>query len=654
MFDMLKLKEYDVGPFFPSAPVSSPKVSPDGGRILYVKSVLYLDEERQDSHIWMIPSDGGDSLQVTVGNGNDSNPRWSPNGETIYFLSNRTISGEQGKKKNRLWSLSLKGGEATLVAETPNNISNPKVSPDGKKILFQSRINEDTESPETIKEGALWITKLRWKMNGQPYYPYTRTQVFVVDSKGGNPVQLTEGPFDASSPDWSPDSSKIAYVANPSESDYSRIRDVYVISTDGGEARKITSGKSLISCVAWSPDGKLLAYGGRVPTDPKYPEYGNTDVWIIPVEGGEARNITKEFDRTVGAYGSEVIYSGDGAIYFRAPDRGCWNVYKVHPDGEGVVPVIEGKQTVGAFNLSKDSSVIAYTLTTTTWPLELYVKKSGVSKQLTNVNADLMAGWKISAPEDFWYTASDGVKVHGWMVKPLNYVEGEKYPLILKIHGGPHSQYCYRLGTMELDIQNMARQGYAVIYTNPRDSTGYGEEFAGIIEGDWGSRDYQDLMEAVDYVIETYSFIDKERLGVTGGSFGGFMCNWVITHTDRFKAAVTTMSISNWHSQIGTGDVSWGHSGIGNYREPWEIPEKYLKHLPLTYIENVKTPLLMMAGEYDLRCPVSQSDQLFYALKRLKKEVEYIRFKNENHMITKYSNKAYRTRHILRWFEKHL
>jgi len=207
---------------------------------------------------------------------------------------------------------------------------------------------------------------------------------------------------------------------------------------------------------------------------------------------------------------------------------------------------------------------------------------------------------------------------------------------------------------MELDIQNMAMHGYTVIYTNPRDSTGYGEEFAGVIEGDWGSRDYQDLMEAVDYVLETYPYIDHDRLGVTGGSFGGFMTNWIITHTDRFKAAVTTMSISNWHSQIGTGDVSWGHSGIGNYREPWEIPEKYLKHSPLTYIENVTTPVLMMAGEYDLRCPVSQSDQLFYALKRLKKTVEYLRFKDENHGLTKYSNRKYRSKHILRWFEKYL
>jgi len=651
---MLKLKDYELGPDFPRAPVSSPTVSPDGEKILYVKGEVYPEEERQESHIWMVSTNGGDSTQITLGNGNDSNPKWSPDGKTIYFLSNRTVSGEKGKRKNRLWALPLTGGEASLIAEAENSISNPHVSPDGEKILFQSRINEDSECPENIKEGALWITKLRWKMNGQPYYPYTRMHIFVVPSKGGDIVQLTKGPYDASSPSWSPDSSQVAYLANKEESDYIRIRDVYVVPVEGGTARKVTNGEYLISSVAWSPDGKLLAYGGRKPTDPKYPAYGNTDIWMIPVEGGAVRNITSEFDRTVGAYGSQLIYGGDGALYFRAPDMGMWNVYKVHPDGGGVQAVIEGKQTVGAFGLSNDSSVIAYTLTTTTWPLELYAKANGGNKQLTNVNTDLMASWKISPPEEFWFTASDGVKVHGWIVKPWDYVEGEKYPLILKIHGGPHSQYCYRLGSMELDIQNMAMHGYTVIYTNPRDSTGYGEEFAGVIEGDWGSRDYQDLMEAVDYVLETYPYIDHDRLGVTGGSFGGFMTNWIITHTDRFKAAVTTMSISNWHSQIGTGDVSWGHSGIGNYREPWEIPEKYLKHSPLTYIENVTTPVLMMAGEYDLRCPVSQSDQLFYALKRLKKTVEYLRFKDENHGLTKYSNRKYRSKHILRWFEKYL
>jgi acylaminoacyl-peptidase len=651
---MLKLEEYDVEPLLHREPVSDPQVSPDGSRVLYVLSQVHPDDERSESHIWMIPVEGGEPRQFTSCNGNDSSPRWSPEGEVIYFLSTRLASGEREEKRNRLWAIPAGGGEARLIAETENSIMEPKVSPDGGRILFLSRIDEDSEVPENPLEDALWITKLRYKMNGQPFFPYTRTQLFVVDAGGGEPRQLTSGPYDVSSPDWSPDGSEIVFLANKEEGDYNRIRDIYVISSDGETLRKVTEQKDLISSVAWSPGGGYLAYGGRLPKDPKYPGYGINDVWIISTKGGKARNLSADFDRTTGAYGSNVVWGGDRAIYIRAPDRGSWNVYRVGADGGGVEAVIEGKQTVGAFSLSQDASVIVYTATNMTWPLEVYVKNESGTRRLTNVNAELMEKWRISKPEEFWFTASDGVKVHGWMVKPRDYEEGKRYPLILKIHGGPHSQFCYRLGTMEHDAQILARHGYAVIYTNPRDSIGYGDEFSSMAEGAWGGRDYQDLMEAVDHTLETFPFVDPERLGVTGGSFGGFMTNWVISHTDRFKAAVTTMSVCNWISQIGVGDVSWGHSGVGSEREPWEVPDRYMEMSPLTYVADIKTPVLIMAGEKDLRCPVSQSDQLFYALKRLKREVEYIRFAGEPHGIVKPSNRVYRSRHIVRWFERYL
>ena len=259
---MLRLKDYEVGPSLASAPVSDPAISLDGEKILYVRTEVIPEEEQQESHVWMVPFGDGAPILLTVGDGSDSSPRWHPDGKTVYFLSNRTLSGEKGKRKNRLWVLTLDGGEAKLVAEVKNNITAPKVSPDGSRILFQSRANENTESPEEEKEGALWITKLRWKMNGQSYYPYTRNHLFVVPSLGGKPVQLTEGPFDVSFPNWSPDSSMIAYVANPEKSDHSRIKDVYITSVDGEETKKVTDSKSIISSVAWSPDGKLLAYGG--------------------------------------------------------------------------------------------------------------------------------------------------------------------------------------------------------------------------------------------------------------------------------------------------------------------------------------------------------------------------------------------------------
>jgi len=229
--------------------------------------------------------------------------------------------------------------------------------------------------------------------------------------------------------------------------------------------------------------------------------------------------------------------------------------------------------------------------------------------------------------------------------------------MILEIHGGPHGAYGFNLGTAEHEFQLLAKNGYAVMYTNPRDSIGYGEEFGGIAEGTWGGRDWDDLMEAVDYVLKNNDYVDIDRLGVAGGSFGGFMTNWTIGHTDRFKAAVTMRSVCNWYSQVGYSDVSWGYSGIGNYREPWEIPEKYLKHSPITYADKMTTPLLIIHSEFDYRCPIPEGEQLYYALKRLKRDVEYIRFAKNSHGLSRGGKPSHRTarlRHILRWFDKYL
>jgi len=229
--------------------------------------------------------------------------------------------------------------------------------------------------------------------------------------------------------------------------------------------------------------------------------------------------------------------------------------------------------------------------------------------------------------------------------------------MILEIHGGPHGAYGFKLGTAEHEFQLLARNGYVVVYTNPRDSVGYGEEFAGIAEGSWGGRDFRDLMQAVDHVLKTYPFIDVERLGVAGGSFGGFMTNWTVGHTDRFKAAVTMRSVCNWYSQVGTSDVSWGHTGVGAGDEPWEIPERYLELSPITYADKINTPLLIIHSEYDYRCPLSEGEQLYYAMKRQKKETEFIRFANNSHGLGRTGKPSLRTerlRHIVRWFDRYL
>jgi dipeptidyl aminopeptidase/acylaminoacyl peptidase len=652
---MLKLKKYDVEPLVHGSPVSDPQISPDGSKILFVRSIVKIEEDGYESHIWVISTDGGAPRQFTFCDGNDTAPVWSHDGETIYFTSTRAHGGEG--KHPRIWVMPTGGGEARCLFEAKSAVRDLKLSPDGRRVLFLFRVEEESETPEEKVGDVMWITKLRYRMDGTGYYPYTRSHLFTVSAEGGEPKQLTSGPFDVSSADWSPDGGEIAYVANTEDGDYTRIRDIFIIPSEGGSPRKLTDGRTMISSVAWSPDGDLLAYTGRVPVDPEHPMYGSTDIWVMPPGGGEARNLTSAFDRTVGAYDSSVFWGDAGQIYFRAPSHGAYNLYMVGVESGNVEPVIEGKRTLASFSLCADSSRIAFDATDATWPQEVWVHDAGGSRRLTSLNSEVMEFWKISEPEEFWFTASDGVEVQGWIVRPWGYEEGKKYPMILEIHGGPHGAYGFKLGTAEHEFQLLARNGYAVVYTNPRDSVGYGEEFAGIAEGSWGGRDFRDLMQAVDHVLKTYPFIDEERLGVAGGSFGGFMTNWTVGHTDRFKAAVTMRSVCNWYSQIGTSDVSWGHTGVGAGDEPWEIPERYLELSPITYADKINTPLLIIHSEYDYRCPLSEGEQLYYAMKRQKKETEFIRFANNSHGLGRTGKPSLRTerlRHIVRWFDRYL
>jgi dipeptidyl aminopeptidase/acylaminoacyl peptidase len=340
------------------------------------------------------------------------------------------------------------------------------------------------------------------------------------------------------------------------------------------------------------------------------------------------------------------------------PHHGTTHIHAIGLLG-GVEQVTEGEIDIGSFTLDGSGTRFAFNASDAIAPSELFVLDEG-QRRLTEMNKGILKKLRISSPEEFWFTASDGVEVQGWIVKPRDYREGEKYPTCIQIHGGPRGAYGFKLGSAEHEFQVLADHGYAVVYTNPRASIGYGEQFAGLISGAWGERDYRDIMEATDHVIENFGYVDPERLGVLGGSYGGFMTNWIIGHTDRYKAAVTMRCISNWYSFHGTSDIGWmtlpTHELL-NGKDPWDDPELCMEKSPITYVRNMTTPVLIIHSEEDHRCPMEQGEQLYIALKKLDRTTEFVRFPGEPHGLSrngKPKHRKERLQHVVRWFDRYL
>jgi dipeptidyl aminopeptidase/acylaminoacyl peptidase len=637
--------------------VSDPQISPDGKRILFTVTTVNEKEDGYDSHIWEVSSSGGKPKQFTFGSGRDSNSLWSPDGKNILFLSSR------GKEKGVLpWVISAEGGEARLICSESKRIEKPVWSPDGKNILFLARVRADEKPKSDVKV----IRKLVYKANAVGFFHDSRFHLFVAGIDGGKSKQLTQGEFDVVSADWSPNGTDITFVANMTdEQDYTLIKDVWVISSKGGKPKKLTNGKWQIDSVSWSPDGKRVAFLGREIPSEKFIVQKNPKLWIMSSEGGAAVNVTDSFDEWIVPFHSCIpgwseppTWDPDSNnLYFKANEKGTLHIYKVSIKDHKVRKVTDGKMNVGSFSLSRDGSKMAFDASESIRLSEVWIHDEKVDRRLTDINGPILKGMKVSSPEEFWFTASDGIKIQGWIMKPVGFREGRKYPTILEIHGGPYGAFGY---SFSHEFQVFASNGFAVVYTNPRSSLGYGEKFSAQA-GHWGERDYVDIMEAVDYVEKTFPFVDSKRLGVTGGSYGGYMTNWIVGHTDRFKAAIAERSISNWYSFHGAGDIGampWLPThDIGLGKNPWDALELYFEKSPISYVKNVKTPLMIITSDEDWDCTIDQSEQMFVALKKLKKEVELIIFPGENHNLSRTGKPGHRVEryeHMLRWFNKYL
>jgi dipeptidyl aminopeptidase/acylaminoacyl peptidase len=636
---------------------SDPQISPDGQRVAFVVTTASDERDAYPADIWLVELAGGEPRRFTTGAVRDSAPRWSPDGRQIAFVSER-----QPGKPSQLYVVPADGGEPTRLTALSNGVDaawGPVWSPDGRQLAFTARVGgwQEPEGEEERRKSKppRVITTLKHKVDGEGFTFDRRPHIFVVPATGGEARQLTDGDFPDTFPAWSPDGTLIAFTSerHPTR-DEDWAGDVFVVPTTGGEPRRVTRTVGPVRHPAFSPDGRWIAYvGSPYPTD----DGRNARVYVVEVEGGTPRCLTEPLDRGVWDF-TRIHWSADGEwILCVVRDRGNCPILRVPlKAGKPVDRPVGGERTVTGFSVARGSGLVAFVATAPDMPAEVFVAAADGTgeRRLTDLNVAWKGEVEISRPERFT-CRRDNVDIDGWVLPPAGREPGRRYPALLWIHGGPHREFSNQWW---IEGQIEAGAGYALIYLNPRGSQGYGEAFSRAVVGDWGGVDFADLMAGVDEALQRHPYIDPERLGVLGASYGGYMTNWIIGHTDRFKAACSENGISNVATQVGTSDIGciWTVSEQGDV-PPWDDLARYVERSPLTYVKAIRTPLLLLHSEHDLRCPPEQSEQLFVALKRLRREVVLARFPEASHglgTLGRPRHRLERWRLLLDWFDRHL
>jgi len=653
--------------------LSSPQISPSGHAIVYCVQRVDQKSEKKYVNLWIVSTEPG-SLphQYTYGDQVDANPRWSPDGKLIAFISSR---GDK-EKPAQIYLIETEGGEARSLTKIEGDIDDFIWSPDAKTLVLSvrktdSEVLEREKKPElkALSTPVRHYDRVFYKLDGYGYLPHERTHLWSVDVKTGKTRQLTDHKvFDQTEPDISPDGKWIAYVSNVCDDPdmFPDRSDIFVLPINGGEAKKVETPLGSKGSPRFSPDCKWIAYYGQ---EGENEGWRNFCVWVVPVDSSKpAVNLTKASDTNVSGWTINDIgqaetrgpvWTPDGKrIYFPVVVKGSSHLYQVDVSTHKTSPVLDPVGVVSAQSFNTTQTRMAFMFGTPADPAQIHVLDlhkgiPGSIRILTRHNHDWLSKVHLGELEEIWIKSKDGNDIQGWVLKPPNFDPAKKYPSILEIHGGPLTQYGF---LFMHEFNYLAAQGFVVHFCNPRGGRGYGEKHAKGIFHNWGSADYTDLMSWTDEIARL-PYIDANRMGVTGGSYGGYMTVWIIGHTQRFKAAVPTRCVSNFVSMWGSSDFNWVFQQELNDKPPFEDLKNYWDHSPIAYIGNAKTPTLVMHNEMDLRCPIEQGEQVFVALKRLGVETEFVRFPEEFHGLSRNGRtdrRILRLNHILRWFKKYL
>jgi dipeptidyl aminopeptidase/acylaminoacyl peptidase len=678
--------------------VADPQISPDGAAVAFVRVNVNEKENRYETAIFAVSADASAATpprRLTAGT-RDASPRWSPDGRRLAFV--RAVEKDGKLQPGQIYLLSLDGGEARPLTDLPKGASQPVWSPDGRTIAFISTTTADDlkrpDAPETDRQPAghrsdvKIITHAVYRANGNPGWLDADRHGHIwtvgapaVVAEVPKPAPVTTGDFDERDVEWAPDSSTIYFVSNRTSEPYyaPQDSDLYSVPAGGGAIAKVASIDGTIGDIAVSPDGKRIAFVGTLHGNPVR-SYSQPDLWVTDAApAGTPRNLTVDYDFDIagGIGGDQAAPRGDhpkpvlwtkdgGSLIVVSAEHGSANLERVSVETGAVEPLTSGNHAVMAYTGTPGASTIAAIISTQTSIGDIF-SLTGPSdapaprrdagrlepRRITGVNDDLFGNIAQSQPEEIWYPSFDGRRIQGWILKPPDFDPAKKYPMILEIHGGPHSAYG---NTYTHEFQWMAAKGYVVLFVNPRGSTSYGQEFGNIIQFHYPGDDYRDLMAGVDEIV-TRGYVDPDRLGVTGGSGGGLLTDWTITQTQRFKAAVAQRDIADWYGFWFTADFTlfqptWFH------KAPWEDPDDFHQRSPITHVASVTTPLMLVLGDADFRTPPADGgEMMFRALKYRHIPTVMVRFPRENHELSRSGepwHRVERLQHIVGWMDQWL